>query len=151
MVARDQFPIGQSYSITIMTNLFAANGFHISQPRTTSNTAFDFLLFLIELLRDGHLVTGDTLVLDNASIHYTDDIGPVIDSLMTGFGCRLLFLPTYSPELNPCELVFAQLKRWIRTNRTANHLLHDVALACTSVTRHSVLRYYDKCINNFFR
>lgn len=149
VVARDSFPVGETYSITILTTLHTPTGFFISQPRTQSNNAYDFLLFICELLRMGYLVAGDVLVLDNAPIHYSNAIAPAIDALMTAFGCRLLFLPAYSPELNPCELVFAHIKRWLRLNRTEHHIVSDLALACASITRLNVAAYYRKCIYDF--
>ncbi len=32
-------------------------------------------------------------------------------------GMRLLYLPTYSPDLNPIEEAFSALKSWLRANR----------------------------------
>ena len=32
------------------------------------------------------------------------------------YGARLLFLPPYSPQLNPIEICFGLLKRWIQKN-----------------------------------
>ena len=62
---------------------------------------------------------------------------------------RMLFLPTYSPELNPCELVFSQVKRYIRAHRNSDEpLLVDLVMALASVSTQNVLGYYDHCINN---
>lgn len=52
---------------------------------------------------------GDTLVVDNARIHKARDIVPTLRAALAAAGVRMLFLPTYSPELNPCELIFAQV------------------------------------------
>jgi len=40
-------------------------------------------------------------------------------------GVQLVFLPPYSPDLNPIEESFAELKAWIRKNR-------DLATECTT-------------------
>ena len=41
-------------------------------------------------------------------------------------GAHLLFLPPYSPDLNPIEQVFAKLKHWLRHARTRSIPdLHD--------------------------
>ncbi|MCI8405511.1 MAG: hypothetical protein HFE43_00645 [Oscillospiraceae bacterium] len=45
---------------------------------------------------------GTMIVMDNASFHTQNA------------GCRLLFLPPYSPELNPIEKFWAWLKRFLR-------------------------------------
>lgn len=50
--------------------------------------------------------------MDNASIHHVDAVRDLIE----GAGARLLFLPPYSPDLNPCEGVFSQIKSMMKEN-----------------------------------
>jgi transposase len=50
---------------------------------------------------------GSVVVLDNAGFHRS----PSLLELVESFGCSLMFLPAYSPDLNPIELVWATLKR----------------------------------------
>ena len=57
---------------------------------------------LCPLLTDKHVV-----ILDNASFHKSSQ---TVD-LITATGASLLFLPPYSPELNPIEKDFATIKR----------------------------------------
>ena len=57
---------------------------------------------LCPLLNDKHVV-----ILDNASFHK----GWKTADLITATGASLLFLPPYSPELNPIEKDFANIKR----------------------------------------
>jgi hypothetical protein len=45
------------------------------------------------------------VVMDNASIHHVEEVVDTIRSV----GALVKFLPPYSPDLNPCEEVFAQL------------------------------------------
>jgi len=49
------------------------------------------------------------LVMDNASFHRSDRIQAFCDS----FGVHLVYLPPYSPDLNPIEEWFGELKQWI--------------------------------------
>lgn len=53
---------------------------------------------------------GDTVTLDNLSSHKDDEAA----RLVAERGARLLFLPPYSPDLNPIELVFAKFKEILR-------------------------------------
>jgi transposase len=56
------------------------------------------------------LMPGKTIVLDNASFHH----GEKIKKLINDAGCELLYLPPYSPDLNPIEHFWAPLKNKIR-------------------------------------
>ncbi len=49
------------------------------------------------------------LILDNARIHMYEELETAVHSR----GALLFFLPPYSPQLNPIEVAFAQLKNWI--------------------------------------
>ena len=53
------------------------------------------------------------LVIDNASIHKVAGIRELVEE----HGMRLMFLPSYSPDLNPIELSFSSIKAWLRKNR----------------------------------
>ena len=56
------------------------------------------------------LQPGDLVILDNLSSHK----GVQIDAAIRHAGARLLFLPPYSPDLNPIEMAFAKLKVFLR-------------------------------------
>ena len=62
--------------------------------------------FLIKELKPGQ-----TVILDNASFHKSLKTKELIESV----GCRLLFLPPYSPDLNPIEKFWAKMKRWVKS------------------------------------
>ncbi|KAE8235569.1 hypothetical protein A4X06_0g9827 [Tilletia controversa] len=53
------------------------------------------------------------LVLDNASIHHSERIRELVED---EFGCKLEFLPPYSPDFNPIERAFAKIKAIFRRN-----------------------------------
>lgn len=54
--------------------------------------------------------SGYTLIMDNASFHKSS----ITHRLIEDAGCKLLYLPPYSPDLNPIEKVWSNLKRQIR-------------------------------------
>jgi transposase len=56
------------------------------------------------------LKPGDIVVLDNLGSHKDEAVRRAIRAV----GARLLFLPKYSPDLNPIEQVFAKLKTLLR-------------------------------------
>jgi transposase len=56
------------------------------------------------------LAPGDVVILDNLGSHK----GQAIRSAIRAAGAKILFLPPYSPDLNPIEQVFAKLKHFMR-------------------------------------
>lgn len=60
------------------------------------------------------LVAGDIVVLDNLSSHKISGVREDIEAC----GASLLYLPPYSPDLNPIELAFSKLKRLLRDAAT---------------------------------
>ncbi len=56
------------------------------------------------------LKPGDVVILDNLGSHK----GKAVRRAIRASGARLLFLPPYSPDLNPIEQVFAKLKHLMR-------------------------------------
>ena len=78
------------------------------------------------------LAPGDVVVMDNLSSHK----GVRARQLVEGRGATLLFLPPYSPDLNPIELAFAKLKQLMRSagHRTMQALWSDVQRMLDAVT-----------------
>ena len=70
--------------------------------------------FLLPVLEPGQII-----IMDNASFHQSVETEFLIEQA----GCKLLFLPPYSPEFNPIEHTWASLKRYIKRFR---HQFHSV-------------------------
>jgi len=77
----------------------------------TTNTAL-FNQWLEEALLPA-IGSGMTLIMDNAIFHKSQKT----QELIRQAGCSLLFLPPYSPELNPIEQTWANLKRLRRNTQ----------------------------------
>ncbi len=75
---------------------------------------------------------GDRVVLDNLSAHKAVDIAETIASA----GAPLLYLPPYSPDLNPIELAWSKIKRQLRTAgaRTRSKLQRCLRTALQQIT-----------------
>lgn len=56
------------------------------------------------------LLPGQVVVMDNASFHKSQKTRELIESAQ----CTLIFLPPYSPDFNPIEKFWANMKRWIK-------------------------------------
>ena len=70
----------------------------------------DSFLLYVETQLAPTLKTGDVVILDNLSSHK----GKAVRKAVRAVGAHLLFLPPYSPDLNPIEQVFAKLKHMMR-------------------------------------
>ena len=83
-----------------------------------------FLAYLDHVLCPA-LRPGDVVVMDNLSSH---KVAGVRDRIAAA-GAELLYLPPYSPDLNPIEKAWAKLKQLLRTARarTAEALEHAIA------------------------
>ena len=70
----------------------------------------DFLLTLFKKMSENYDLTNIVFVLDNSPVHrqYNDVIQNTLAKVNT------LFLPTYSPMLNPIELVWQTLKKKVK-------------------------------------
>ena len=53
---------------------------------------------------------GDIVVMDNVSVHKVAGVEQAIENV----GAELLYLPKYSPDLNPIEMSFSKLKAYLR-------------------------------------
>jgi transposase len=65
----------------------------------------------VEQVLAPELRAGDIVVMDNLGSHKVSGVRQAIEAR----GATLLYLPPYSPDLNPIEQVFAKLKTLLRT------------------------------------
>lgn len=134
-------------SVSLITSL-ALNGPIFFDYREQSNTQWDFVEFVLSACENGFLQSGDFLIADNAAVHGGSASLDVLCEILHTFGVELVFLPAYSPELNPCELVFSLMKGSLRKwNPTTNpDILNRVVSALAGVTLRHILSFYCHCI-----
>ena len=89
----------------------------------------------------------DIVVMDNLSPHKSD---PTL-ALITNAGARVLFLPAYSPDLNPIEKMWSKLKNLLRgaEARTAADLITAIGHALAKITAQDALGWFASCGYNF--
>ena len=75
---------------------------------------------------------GDVVVMDNLSAHKVAGV----EQLIQAAGAELLYLPPYSPDLNPIEKAWAKLKQLLRSAkaRTAEALEQAIAELLPQIT-----------------
>lgn len=78
------------------------------------------------------LVSGDIVVMDGPRLHRVAGV----EEALAAHGAKPLYLPRYSPELNPIEMCWSLLKAWVRTRapRVASRLVDAVHEAWGKVT-----------------
>ena len=73
-------------------------------------TKFKCFLVYLEQCLVPTLKPGDIVVMDNLPAHKNEDVRKIIEAARA----KLLYLPPYSPDLNPIEMAFAKLKAHLR-------------------------------------
>jgi transposase len=101
-----------------------------------------FRLFLDEVLVPV-LWPGAVVVLDNLSVHKRAGVRQAIEAV----GARLVYLPPYSPDLNPIEFAWSKLKSRLRkaAARTTKALHHALSEALAAISPSDVQGYFAHC------
>lgn len=89
------------------------------------------------------LKPGDIVALDNVGTHKTADVR----RLILAAGARVLYLPPYSPDLNPIELARSKLKALLREvgARTRDALDAAIRRAMDLIDRHDATGWFRHC------
>ena len=102
-------------------------------------TGAAFLAYVEQMLVPT-LGPGDVVVMDNLPAHKVTGVRAAIEAA----GATLLYLPPYSPDLNPIELAFAKLEALLRgvAGRTVPALGHAIAAALDRFTPTECRNYF---------
>lgn len=89
------------------------------------------------------LAEGDIVILDNLGSHK----GAAARSAIKAAGARMWFLPPYSPDLNPIEMVFAKMKHWLRdaSERTVEATWRRIGAVLDRFSPEECGRYLKHC------
>jgi transposase len=101
-----------------------------------------FLAYVQQFLAPA-LRPGDIVVIDNLSSHKVAGVREAIEAV----GASLLYLPPYSPDLNPIEQVFAKLKALLRSAacRTLEALWTKIGFVLAQFTAQECAAYIAHC------
>ncbi len=86
---------------------------------------------------------GDIVIMDNLPSHKVCGIRQTIEAARA----RLIYLPPYSPDLNPIEQVFAKFKAALRkaAARTVTRLWHEIAKTLNTFSPRECAAYLKHC------
>ena len=81
--------------------------------------------------------------MDNVSFHKQARIIQLIENA----GVRVVFLPQYSPELNPIENMWSKLKAYLKQKRvrTVDQLQQHLRLGLEKITEYDCESWFDHC------
>lgn len=101
-----------------------------------------FEVYLEEVLAPT-LWPGQVVVMDNLSAHKGGRVREIIE----GRGCELIYLPPYSPDLNPIEEAFAKLKSLLRRSgaRSREALVEAMGAALNAITITDTRGFFGHC------
>lgn len=90
---------------------------------------------------------GDIVVMDNLSPHKSD---PTLE-LIVRAGAQVLFLPAYSPDLNPIEMMWSKIKNFLRAiqARTGEQLIAAIGQALAQITPQDAMNWFAHCGYSF--
>ncbi|MGZ5193780.1 MAG: transposase [Kaistella sp.] len=87
------------------------------------------------------LENGQTLIMDRHPVHRAK----IVQSYLKQNNVKFLYLPAYSPELNPIEEAFSKIKQYIKKQkaRTVDELLKVLKKAFDIITINDVKKYFN--------
>jgi transposase len=109
----------------------------------------DLMVFFVEEMLVPTLKRGEVVIMDNCPTHKMDEIEEAIEAR----GAWVIFLPRYSPDLNPIENCWSKVKTILRSlkPRTLDELLDALFKAFSSVTLEDILAWFRHCGNQAAR
>jgi transposase len=120
---------GKNTTLIASITLEGGMGESMSIEGATDSEAFEAY---VEHFLTPSLCEGPVVVLDRLGAHRTDRVKQLIE----GRGADLVFLPSYSPEMNPIEEAFSKIKQLVRKAgaRVREELVETIGRALAAVT-----------------
>jgi transposase len=120
---------GKNTTLIASITLEGGMGESMSIEGATDSEAFEAY---VEHFLTPSLCEGQVVVLDRLGAHRTDRVKQLIE----GRGADLVFLPSYSPEMNPIEEAFSKIKQLVRKAgaRVREELVETIGRALAAVT-----------------
>lgn len=134
-------PRNRGRNTTLLASM-SAEGMGASVAVEGATTRVVFETYVEKVLLPG-LRRGRIVVMDNLTAHKGDRIRELIESA----GCELLYLPPYSPDLNPIEEAFSKIKGLLRKARARSWeaLIEALGRALKAITSRDARGFFEHC------
>ena len=104
--------------------------------------ANDFRLFILNLVKK--IPFGSVLILDNAKIHHATQVQDLWDMIKKAYEIEVIYLPPYSPFLNPIELAFNDIKIGVKSSQfyTKEELIQIIHNQISQITPQKAKNFF---------
>ena len=140
--AYGRIPKNRGKNQTLIASMTLEGGMGVAMTIEGATDKVVFEAYVEEALAPS-LLEGQVVVLDGLGAHRTKRVRELIE----GRGCDLVFLPPYSPDLNPIEEAFSKIKNLVRKagERTREALDEAIAQALGAITPQDVVGWFAHC------
>lgn len=134
-------PSRRGRNITAVAAVNLMSGVFAERTQIGGMNTETFLDWLTEVLLP-EIGTGAVVVMDNLRVHHA----AVVKESVEAAGCRLLYLPRYSPDLNPIEMAWSKMKSFLRgrAERTTSRVQMAVHDAIKTIERSDAFGWFWK-------
>ncbi len=136
-----EIPRNRGQNTTLVASLRSGGmGPSMAVEGATTREAFEAY---VEHFLAPQLEPGEVVVMDNLGAHRPKRVRQLIEER----GCELIYLPPYSPDLNPIEEAFAKVKHILRKigARTKEALIEAIGRALGAVSTEDVRGFFAHC------
>lgn len=132
----------QRGKVTTLLGAISLSG-EIASLTVEGGTSGDVFLAYVEQILIPTLTAGAVVVMDNLRAHYDTR---VIEALEKA-GAKILYLPAYSPDLNPIEMCWSKVKSYLKAAkaRTVEELRMAIGRALASISRSDIAAWFRHC------
>ena len=136
-----EVPRNRGKNTTLLTSM-TIGGMGPSMAVEGATTSRVFETYVEQVLAPA-LRCGEVVVMDNLGAHRLKRIRKLIEAR----GCELLYLPSYSPDLNPIEEALSKIKHILRKieARTKELLIEAIGYALAAVSARDVRGFFVNC------
>ncbi len=134
-------PRNRGANTTVLSSM-SVEGMGPSLTVEGATTSVVFEAYVEQVLAP-ELRKGQVVVMDNLTAHKGERVKELIEEQ----GCELIYLPPYSPDLNPIEEAFSKVKRLLRKAeaRTKEVLVEAIGSALSAVTSEDARGFFEHC------
>ena len=129
-------------TVTTILGALTTRGLEVTMAIEGGTTGDVYVAFLEQVLGP-KLRPGAVVIMDNAGAHKD----PRVKIILERHGATGLFLPPYSPDLNPIECAWSKLKTYLRTAkaRTVDALIKAIGIGMRKVTKDDAAGWFRLC------